>query len=1034
MQPPIQAPDESATALGAFFCLLWLVILIGWLVGKSHAIAETVAWFRRKAVPAKIFIVCAFCAVLTYGSIKGGGNAPQGLPRPPLLLQVVEPPPIPAIAPVSVWTNGVALRAESTNAVEITAFRTVGGSELGDWIETAAPFFAIGTNPVNRCFVSASGSVSFDSMRRPPVGSALPDGTGLPVLCPLRAHLGMVPEANWGGASRPGEPLRSRFWHDALPGGGRVLTWENALVDRLPGRRVSLQVEMRPTGDSVFRYAFHDELDPPPTNFVMGAQMGTNGVNALSILGTNTLAATVWNVDGAPVTNGVSIADLLCTNGVLRTPSAFEIRWKNTTGLDPEADTDNDGLTDWAETFLWGTEAGFADTDGDGIADNAELMMDMNPRNPDTDGDGMADGWDADPTTAAASPAFGQSAVWLVAAGVDGTTNALEWAQGVVATNEEAHVLGISVAGATPAFPASVSLSGFPTVILDDDTTLWFPVAVADAYAFDFICDAELEIGIVEPPPHLLLRSGNDDVHTVEGSDGWNLVSTARGKCVWYMRKPWQQLRNCTGDINSTWMSFEVETRPRKGGTYTWSSMPEEFLQRVDGNRALCLWPDDSQVGTAEIRVVWEKDTFAVTNFLVIGRPPEQEGETPLLSLDIDGGTEGIVFVQTNGLGLVVLQGQEPAYLTCRVASTSAVASVTLDCPQSGKVRVRTMVNGHETEISLPYNWNPQTTGTETAFKVLGAETSDAVRDIRFTAMIPVTPVSAFADMTVARVEHVTWANYPVGRQHRCSLGVGEEVYLTVFPRGTYDGAEWTEENGSIMESPDGDRCIFEAPETAGNSVLSFDYCHKTWTETFAIYAPEAVRHVGMSCTVLGNLPSGRAGNLGLYLDNMHLYPTNVSFYRLKCYEGECSVQNCTGYFAQIENLLPSHGVVEGAYRIETVDVTNFIGTDAFMISSECPPLYDQNTHEYIGWTPGRAEWHIPNFYYVPKDNFRTIKSSDSEEQVIPFASSKMVLRSHGTGGSMSLSKFGWTVFCTTNRDVQVYCGTNLVNLTTGDP
>ncbi len=405
MQTPIHTPDESATALGAFFCLVWLVILVWWLVAKSRVVADTVAWFRRKAVPARIFIVCAFLAVLTYGSVKSGGNEPQNQPRPPLLLQVMEPPPEPAIAPVSVWTNGVALRPESTNAVEITAFRTVGGTELGDWIETAAPFFAVGTNPVSRCYVSASGSVSFDSMRRPPVGSALPDGTGLPVLCPLRAPLGMVPEARWAqvfGQNAPG----ARFWHDALPGGGRVLTWENALVDRLPGRRVSLQVEMRPSGDSVFRYSFQDELDPPATNFVMGAQMGTNGVNALSILGTNTLAATVWNVDGAPVTNGVSIADLLCTNGVLRTPATFEIRWRNTTGLAPEADTDNDGLTDWEETFVWGTAPDHADTDGDGRDDGIEIEWGNDPFDADEDGDGVPDGtsaadWAANPLWAA---------------------------------------------------------------------------------------------------------------------------------------------------------------------------------------------------------------------------------------------------------------------------------------------------------------------------------------------------------------------------------------------------------------------------------------------------------------------------------------------------------------------------------------------------------------------------------------------------------------------------------------------------------
>ncbi len=83
-----------------------------------------------------------------------------------------------------------------------------------------------------------------------------------------------------------------------------------------------------------------------------------------------------------------------CRPGVLRTPSAFEIRWRNTTGLDPEADTDDDGLTDWAETFLWGTDPNHADTDGDGTADNVELMMGADPFDADEDGDGVPDGTD----------------------------------------------------------------------------------------------------------------------------------------------------------------------------------------------------------------------------------------------------------------------------------------------------------------------------------------------------------------------------------------------------------------------------------------------------------------------------------------------------------------------------------------------------------------------------------------------------------------------------------------------------------------
>jgi len=334
-------------------------------------------------------------AVVAIGGTKPGGNEPRNAPntRTGSACSVVEP----LVAPIEVRTNGVALRVESATAIEVEDWREHGSATGGVWLDFDEPFFRIGTNPVSRAYIAANGAISFDTMRRPPVGAPLPDGTGLPALAPLLAPLGMVPEANWTNAG-----ACSRFWHDAAPGRGRVFTWENALLDRLPSRRVSVQAELLPSGDFTYRYDFHDALDPPATNLVLGAQVGTNGVNALAILGTNLLAETVWRVDGARVTNGVSVADLLCTNGVLRAPACFALEWKNTSGLDPNADSDGDGLTDWDEIFRLDTDPDRSDTDGDGLSDSAEVLSGANPLDADENGDGVPDG--ADPAAWAANP------------------------------------------------------------------------------------------------------------------------------------------------------------------------------------------------------------------------------------------------------------------------------------------------------------------------------------------------------------------------------------------------------------------------------------------------------------------------------------------------------------------------------------------------------------------------------------------------------------------------------------------------------
>ena len=340
------APD-SPQMFGVALMAMWGTagaVALGRSMAKSPAARELALAIRKMNLAAKGALVAGLvCAVAIGGTQPGGTNdPPRGLRSPPATVAVE-----PSFAPVEVRTNNVALRAESASAVEMEDWRKHGSSSGGVWLDFDEPVFRIGTNPVFRAHVAASGAVSFDSMRRPPVGAPLPDGTGLPALAPLLAPLGMVPEANWTSAG-----AASRFWHDAAPGRGRVFTWEEALLDRLPGRRVSVQTELLPSGDFTYRYDFSDALDPPATNLVIGAQVGTNGVNALAILGTNTLAATVWRVDGACVANGVSIADLLCTNGVLRTPTRFAIEWKNASGLSPNADTDGDGLSDWDDSSV----------------------------------------------------------------------------------------------------------------------------------------------------------------------------------------------------------------------------------------------------------------------------------------------------------------------------------------------------------------------------------------------------------------------------------------------------------------------------------------------------------------------------------------------------------------------------------------------------------------------------------------------------------------------------------------------------------
>ena len=256
---------------------------------------------------------------------------------------------------VRVLTNAAPWFGVPSNAAVHAPWARYGVAEDTFWLPATDWTFLLGGGAVGGAHVSSSGTLSFGRPKGSPRAAEMPDGTGLNFLAPLQAPLGTVPPAG-------------RFWSAPTPSNTLLLTWENVLAGRDTNSPVTFQTELFPNGDFAYRYDLYGRTRVSAlSNFAIGAQSNGGG-------------------------------ETYALNDPSKLVDGLELRWRAFGVLDPNAgDNDGDGLTDYDELTLYGTDPSMPDTDLDGLPDAAELAAGTNPLARDTDGDGIPDGGDPNP-------------------------------------------------------------------------------------------------------------------------------------------------------------------------------------------------------------------------------------------------------------------------------------------------------------------------------------------------------------------------------------------------------------------------------------------------------------------------------------------------------------------------------------------------------------------------------------------------------------------------------------------------------------
>ena len=336
---------------------------------RHGAFAPLLHGWRGLSRFAQSVALAFFIAVFAYGSSKQlGGMIGEGLRSITPALTTLCTNAFSAIAQLT----GYSISSVATN--ETHDFTMPEGAQLaeriarrgahndGFWLFDA---FTNGIASANPVWIQTDGTITVKS---PAPGIPIEElalyttYSNITVYAPLQSSYGFLPASRWN------DHCQSRIWTAVTDSGTRVITWENALLDRDPATPVSFQAEFREDGDVIYSYS----PTPPLPNSSTSIGLFRNGTAQL-------LHSSTPNSSNSLTTNDYPLTT---------------VHWSYIGDLgDGTCDTDGDGLTDWQEIMQTHTDPRRADTDGDGLTDYDEVNGATDPNNPDSDNDGIPDGW-----------------------------------------------------------------------------------------------------------------------------------------------------------------------------------------------------------------------------------------------------------------------------------------------------------------------------------------------------------------------------------------------------------------------------------------------------------------------------------------------------------------------------------------------------------------------------------------------------------------------------------------------------------------